>query len=185
MSFLLVLKTAMCWTRSGEPKHMPSIHRCCSWRLLFILGTHMQSPRLVHTTSTRIPKVQLARLFVKHTHTTTIKILLPEMKLCCHDFICFYISFRRRQPCVGLVDQKVCQASFFCISSTSDCLSLILGMHICTQVRMSAIKRTTLCQNTVAGAAAGQLNDCPCPTLPDSNTASKSTSHGVMAVGYC
>ena len=113
MSFLLVLKAAMCWTRSGEPKNMPSIHRCCSWRLLFILGTHMQSPRLVHTTSTRIPKVQFARLFVKHTHTRTIKMLLPEMKLCCHDFICFYISFRRRQPCVGLVDQKVCQASFF------------------------------------------------------------------------
>lgn len=39
--------------------------------------------------------------------------LLPEMKLCCHDFIWFYISFRRRQPCVGLVDQKLCQASSF------------------------------------------------------------------------
>ena len=35
------------------------------------------------------------------------------MKLCCRDFIWFYISFPRRQPCVGLVDQKLCQASSF------------------------------------------------------------------------
>ena len=146
--------------------------------------THMQPPRLVHTTSTRIPKVHFACLLEKDTHKQNQNAAArDEIVLSWLHMVLYFFS--QKTALCWTSGSKIMPSIFLFKSSTSDCLSLTLGMHICIQVHMSAMKRTTLCQNTVAGAAAGQLNDCPCPTLPDSNTASKSTSHGVMAVGYC
>lgn len=86
----MCLFLAKFWTRSGESQNMPSIHRCNSsscWFLPSLLSIHVQQTNVSAYNINKNPKIWFAYIFVKFTqpHTRTLKILLPELKLCCHD----------------------------------------------------------------------------------------------------